>query len=184
GGTRARKGAGWRRGGMAAGAQALRRRVETLEDRTVPSAVAPPAGLVSWWTGDDTAADLTGLNNLTLLNGTTYAAGEVGNAFSFDGIDDRGLLPDADSLKFTASMSIEGWVLVRAYPTTVNFGTIVFRGDDRGGLDPYTLVVEPNGTLSFAVDSGHGAIGIAAPIPLGQLVHVAATLDDVTGAMK
>src|SRR6476659_10195430 len=79
--------------------------VETLEARNLPTAVAPPSGLVSWWTADNTAADLKGLNNATLSNGTTYAAAEVGQGFSFDGVDDRALVPDSDSLKFTASMS-------------------------------------------------------------------------------
>src|SRR5713226_7809955 len=32
--------------------------VEPLERRHVLSAVAPPSGLVSWWTADNTAADL------------------------------------------------------------------------------------------------------------------------------
>ena len=40
--------------------------------------------MISWWTGDLTAADLFGLNNGTLQNGATYAAGMVGDAFSFD----------------------------------------------------------------------------------------------------
>ena len=39
----------------AARTHGLRRRLEALEDRAVPAAVAPPAGLVSWWTGDGTA---------------------------------------------------------------------------------------------------------------------------------
>src|SRR4051794_24104609 len=111
---------------------------ELLEQRDVPSAVAPPAGLVSWWTADNTAADLKGLNNATLFNGTTYAAGKVGQALSFDGVDDRAELGDPDSLKFTASMSIEGWILVRGY-TPGTQEAILFRGDDRGGLDPYQL---------------------------------------------
>src|SRR5262249_36553122 len=82
----------------------LRCGLETLEDRTVPSAVAPPPGLVSWWSADNTATDLRGLNNATLTNGTMYAAGEVGQAWSFDGVNDRVLLSDSDSLKFTQSM--------------------------------------------------------------------------------
>ena len=90
----------------------------------MPAAVAPPSGLVSWWTGDNTAADLLGRNNATLLNGTTYAAGQVGQALRFDGVDDRALLADSDSLKFTASMSIEAWIQVNAVTTTTNFNTI------------------------------------------------------------
>ena len=160
--------------------------LETLEDRTVPSAVAPPSGLVSWWTGDNTGADLMGLNNATLSNGTTYAAGKVAQAFSFDGVDDRADLGDPDSLKFTASMSIEGWIQVNALTTTTNFNAILFRGDSRGGLDPYDFRVNPNGTLYFGVSSLTSAASVVTPtpLPLGQLLHVAATLDDATGAMK
>ncbi|HZY87891.1 MAG TPA: hypothetical protein VFE78_23860, partial [Gemmataceae bacterium] len=46
--------------------------LEVLEDRTVPTAVAAPANLVSWWTAQNTAADAMGLNNATLTN-VTYA---------------------------------------------------------------------------------------------------------------
>src|SRR5437879_12449240 len=62
---------------------------------TAPSSViqganclqAPP-GLVSFWPADGDANDLAGLNNGSLFNGTTFAPGEVGSAFSFDGVDD------------------------------------------------------------------------------------------------
>src|SRR5262249_54311296 len=50
--------------------------VEVLEWRDVPTAVAPPGGLVSWWTADNTAADLKGLNNAALSN-VSYTAGEA-----------------------------------------------------------------------------------------------------------
>jgi len=153
--------------------------VEGLEERTVLAAVAPPSGLVSWWTADNTGADLKGLNNATLSNGTTYAAGKVGQAFSFDGVDDRAAVADADSLKFTASMSIEGWILVRAYLTTGNT-QVFWRGDDRAPLVPYKLYIAPDGKLHFQVNNASSA-DVHAPVPLGQLVHVAATLDDATG---
>ena len=38
--------------------------------------------------------------------------------------------------------------------------------------------------MRFEVDGGHGAADLIAPVPLGQLIHVAATLDDPTGAMN
>jgi hypothetical protein len=157
--------------------------VELLEDRTVPTAVAPPSGLVSWWTADTTAADLTGRNNATLSN-VTYAAGEDGQAFNFNGSNGWAALGDPSSLAFTQSFSIEGWIKVNGLPTNYNFGTIMFRGDDRGGLDPYTLVISPNGNLQFGIDNASNqGIGIQAPIATGQWVHVAATLDDATGLM-
>jgi hypothetical protein len=157
-----------------------------LEDRTVPTAVAAPSGLVSWWTANNTAADVSGLNNAS-LTGVTYASGEVGQAFSFDGTDDRAQLTDSPSLQFTTSMSIEGWIKVNGFPTGTNgddHGEILFRGDDRGGLDPYSLSVEPNGTLYFQVtNANNSSASLAAPIAAGQFIHVAGTLDDATGTM-
>ena len=146
------------------------------------TAVAVPSGIVSWWTANNTAADAMGLNNAT-LTGVRYAAGEVGNAFSFDGLDDWAALGNPSSLALTASLTIEGWIKVNGLPTNYNFGSIMFRGDDRGGLDPYQLVILPNGDLKFGICSTTSSASVEAPIPMGQFVHVAATLDDGTGAM-
>ena len=52
------------------------------------SCLPAPSGLVDWWPGSDTANDLIGTNQGTLLNGTAFTAGEVGTAFDFDGVDD------------------------------------------------------------------------------------------------
>jgi streptogramin lyase len=159
-----------------------RPRLEVLEDRTVPTAVAAPSGLVSWWTANNTAADAMGLNNATLYN-VTYTTGEVGKAFSFNGSNGWASLGDPSSLAFTPSFTIEGWIKVNGLPTNNNFGSIMFRGDDRGGLDPYSLDLLPDGQLRFEVCSGPGTADVYAPVPMGQFVHVAATLDDATGAM-
>jgi outer membrane protein assembly factor BamB len=156
--------------------------VELLEDRCVPTAVAAPSNLVSWWTANNAPADVMGLNNAALTN-VTYATGKVGQAFNFNGVNGWASLGDPSSLAFTASFTVEGWIKVNGLPTNYDFGTIMFRGDDRGGLDPYSLVVLPNGQLRFEVDGGNGAAGLLAPVPVGQFVHVAATLDDATGAM-
>jgi hypothetical protein len=157
--------------------------LELLEDRTVPTAVAVPSGIVSWWTANNTANDVYGLNNATLTN-VSYATGEVGQAFSFNGTNGWAALGDPSSLAFTQSFTIEGWIKVNGLPTNYNFGSIMFRGDDRGGLDPYQLVILPNGDLQFGIDSAANiGASIEAPIPTGQFVHVAATLDDATGLM-
>ena len=159
--------------------------LEVFEDRTVPTAVAAPSGLVSWWTADNTAADLNGLNNATLLNGATYAPGMVGQAFSFDGVNARAEVADSSSLAFTASFTIEGWIKVNGSPSSGSFGSIMFRGDDRGGLDPYELDIQSDGTLSFNVTPAlSNGSTIQTPISTGQWTHVAATLDDATGLMS
>ncbi|HUD84411.1 MAG TPA: hypothetical protein VMQ67_12940, partial [Candidatus Saccharimonadales bacterium] len=77
----------------------------------VAGCVPPPAGLISWWRAEDNATDAVGVNNGTLEGGTTFAAGEVGQAFSFNGIDSDVQVPDSPSLDFAsnAPMTIELW---------------------------------------------------------------------------
>jgi hypothetical protein len=62
------------------------------------ASVAPPAGLVDWYTGDGytptTAADIAGTHPGTLVGGVTFVPGKVGNAFSFNGTDAYVKLPD------------------------------------------------------------------------------------------
>ena len=50
--------------------------------------VVPPPGLVSWYAGEGNADDVTRRHRGTLQRGVTFAAGVVGQAFSFDGLDD------------------------------------------------------------------------------------------------
>jgi glucose/arabinose dehydrogenase len=160
--------------------------LEVLEDRTVLTAVALPSNAVSWWTANNTAADVYGLNNAA-LTGVTYATGEVGQAFSFNGSSSRAELADSSSLAFTASFTIEGWIKVNALPTSGGHGDILFRGDD-SGLNPYSLSVESDGTLKFQVTPAatidiNGST-LKTPVSTGQWTHVAATLDDATGLMS
>ena len=68
-----------------------------------------------------------------VMCGTTFTPGMVRQAFDFDGVDDRVQLPDSESLQLTESLSIEGWVMIRDYPADRSM--ILFRGDDRGGMD-------------------------------------------------
>ncbi len=55
--------------------------------------IAPPSGLVSWWPGDGDATDIQADRHGELKNGATTAPGFVGDAFSFDGVDDYLLIP-------------------------------------------------------------------------------------------
>ena len=55
---------------------------------TVLDSSGPNAGMVSWWRAEGNANDSVGTNNGTLLNGTAFAAGRVGQAFNLDGSDD------------------------------------------------------------------------------------------------
>jgi hypothetical protein len=71
-----------------------------------------PAGLVSWWAGEGNANDSEGANNGILEGGVTFVPGEVGNAFSFNGVDADVKVPASSSLDvgLAAGFTIELWI--------------------------------------------------------------------------
>ncbi len=71
-----------------------------------PSCVPPPAGMVAWWRGEGDAQDALGTMHGTLVNGTTFAPGMVGQAFDFDGVNDIVSLPNLDM----NSLTVEMWI--------------------------------------------------------------------------
>ena len=74
--------------------------------------IPPPNNMVGWWTGDNNANDISGLNNNGILHGgATYVSGKVANAFNVSGIADYISVPDNSSLNFGRNnLSIDAWV--------------------------------------------------------------------------
>src|SRR5262249_14080018 len=73
---------------------------------TLLNCLLPPPGLVSWWPGDGNANDIQDGNNGTLQGGATFAAGKVGQAFSFDGASGSVVVPDSPSLDVTTQFTL------------------------------------------------------------------------------
>ena len=68
------------------------------------------ADLIAHWTGDGTAVDATGNGHHgTLVNGTTYGSGALGQAFRFDGVDDFVSVAGDLALQ-PSSISVAFWV--------------------------------------------------------------------------
>ena len=78
-----------------------------------------PVGLVSWHAGDGNALDSRGRSNGTLQNGATFGSGQVGQAFSFDGIDDRVDIPRNASVFALTRGTVEMWVKVPNLDDTI-----------------------------------------------------------------
>ena len=91
-----------------------------------------PSGLVSWWSGDGDASDIAGGNNGTLQNGPTFVAGKVGQAFSFDGVNDYVDIGDRLDMQ-TGDFTLEAWV--KGDPTMQLWGRIL----DKGFLTGYAF---------------------------------------------
>ena len=72
-------------------------------------AVAPAAGLTYWWRAENDPDDCANGERGTLVNGVTYAAGKVGQAFHFDGVDSRVVIPSFCSVLPRTEITIEFW---------------------------------------------------------------------------
>jgi len=96
------------------GCQDERTTTFTVSGSPPTDCVQPPSGMLAWLPGDGTTTDLTGNHNGTLQNGATYAAGRVGQAFSFDGVDD---FVDLGAWNAGATWTLEAWVNPAALPT-------------------------------------------------------------------
>jgi len=103
-----------------------------------PACVSAPSGLVGWWPGEGNANDVIGTNNGTLVGGASFAAGEVSQAFSFDGTSGYVSIPDSPSLDaFTTNITIEAWIHVNQFDEFPDWNGIVTKGNSSWRLARY-----------------------------------------------
>ncbi len=88
--------------------------LDNVSVNPVSQCLSPPSGLVNWWQGEGNANDSADGANGTLQNGATFAAGEVGQAFSFDGVDDYVSFGNTAGNFGTNDFSIEFWIKTTA----------------------------------------------------------------------
>jgi hypothetical protein len=140
------------------------------------------SGLTSWWPGEGNANDVVGGNNGTLVGGVTFAPGEVGQAFSLNGVDgyvNFGSAPAFDVQDFT----LDAWVSV---DPAQNTGERRVLSRDDSVLEPdsvrqmYALKSSSNaggqGHARFEIMKGGVFTAVTAPAPLSAgFHHLAAT---------
>lgn len=148
---------------------------------TTPCAPVP-SGLKAWWRGDNNAQDDTGVNHGTLVGNMTFGAAKVGSGFSGNSSNGAGLVqvPDSPSLALNRSMTLEGWLKLDSYG-----GTVIERRTNDFHWS-YQLWLFPSGELIFTIwyNNNSGISVDSVPLPLGQFVHFAASLDDNTSQAK
>src|SRR5439155_6380986 len=75
----------------------------------------PPTNAVSWWKAEGNANDALDSNNGTLVNGATFAAGKVGQAFALSGASQYVDVGNAPNLQVSAgNFTAEAWVKFNA----------------------------------------------------------------------
>ncbi len=148
--------------------------------------LTPPAGLVGWWPGEDNANDIAGTNNGALSGGVSFAIGEVGQAFRFDGTNGTVTVPDSPALRLTNQLTIEAWINTR--PANAD-QAIVSKVGIATGNNGYQLYLSHQNTLTGQFNSpgqlwpGNAiAYNNSSAIVPGVWCHVAWTYDQ--SAMK
>ena len=155
-----------------------------VDNGAVPCCVAPSSSIVAWWSGDGNTRDLVGSNHGTLIGGASFASGIVGQAFSFDGVDDGVVVPHTPSLNPTASLSIEAWILLTS---NNGYGAILQKWNDSLGR-VYAFSSFSGLGLEFAIsdDAHKGDMAFhrfraSGVLTLGEWHHVAAVYDQANG---
>jgi N-acetylneuraminic acid mutarotase len=149
---------------------------ETVSD----GCLAPPAGIVSWWSGDRTAEDLQGTNPGVLKNGASFRPGEVGPGFVFDGIDDLLTIPNSASLSQTR-ITLDAWIYVTGNESQNR--RVIGKDEGEGSaLREYSLGIDAfNKVQAFVtLPSGLMAVRGATTIQLNTWYHLAMTHDGLT----
>jgi hypothetical protein len=145
-----------------------------------------PAGAVSAWRGEGNAQDGVGNNNGSLQGGVTFATGEVGQAFRFNGTNGYVSVPDAPSLELASAVTMEAWINPATLAFAGSFGTIIAKSNFP--VRNYGLWVYADGSLHLSYINGSGVnVGfLTAPglIPVGVFTHVAGIIDTAAGVMQ
>jgi hypothetical protein len=136
--------------------------------------VAPLASLIAWWPGDGHANNLLASNAGALINGAGYATGKVGQAFKFDGIDDRVAIAEASAIDISRipRWTIAAWINPASF-TGQTWPTIYSEG--RWGI---SFGLKSTGQLDSWVNNGN-EVNSTGSVPLNVWSHVALTYDGV-----
>jgi len=106
--------------------------------------------------------------------------GRSGQAFNFNGVNQRIMVADSPDLRFTNAMSVEAWI----YPRSVAgaFHEILSKWGGAPNNLSYTFSISPAGFGYLTVSSTGGGGSVASVfstnvIPANQWSHVVATYD-------
>ena len=146
-------------------------------------------GLVGYWNFDGpntttTSGALAGTRDVsnngnwgTFYNGVKPVAGVVGQALSFDGVNDYVNAGNGASLNFGDKITIEAWFK----PSVMRRHTIVNKGYAVAAAN-YLFYLESNNNLQLIVDNGPTAVSVSgSSLTTGQWYHLVVTYDSAGG---
>ena len=136
--------------------------------------VPPPSGLVAWWQAESNTVDYVNGNVGILENGAGFAAGKVGQAFSFSGANQFVQIPDSPSIRPPSNFTLECW-----FNSSNNFGQMIGKPLGGGSADSFAIWLQNgnlNGVAFGNLSAGAGVSYGFTAIP-GIWYHAAYTYD-------
>jgi hypothetical protein len=146
----------------------------------------PPSGLVAWWKGEGNANDSFDGNNGSVTGGVTYANGEVGQAFRFDGTNGFISVPASSNLDVGKGngVTIEAWIRPDHLGPVGAAGLPIVEYDTASAIGVH-FWVEANYTLYANIEDTAGGIhtiqSAAGTIVTNALQHAAVTYNKTNG---
>jgi hypothetical protein len=126
--------------------------------QTIPSYV-PTNGLVGWWPFNGNANDESGNGNNGIVNGATLTTdrnGNVGKAYSFDGVSEFIEVPSSSSISVSTSYSISTWLLadVWSFQSPLDEHSIISKIDNGNWYGGYEILSGGNGYIMHTGNIG------------------------------
>ncbi len=137
----------------------------------------PPSGMVSWYPGENSAADIFGPNDGTVQN-VSYSAGKVGQAFTFNGSDGYISLANESAFDFRFAVTVDAWIKTDQLASAEDWAPIVAKGDTAWRLHRY----RNTNFAGFSINTGTTGYDVfgATNINDGQWHHLAGIFDGTT----
>ncbi len=136
-----------------------------------------PSGAVSWWRAESDGSDAINANDATLAGGATYADGLVGQAFQFDGSNDRAEVANFGT--FT-NASVQMWVY-REGATNTRESILSYKEGDGANCGLLTVLNEGNNGQRprqfVQVNGVWRSVEADNAVPLASWTHLAGTYD-------
>jgi hypothetical protein len=124
-------------------------------------AYVPTNGLVGWWPFNGNANDLSGNGNNGSVNGAVLTPdrfGSLNSAYSFNGTNQRIIVPDANSLSFTnASFTLSYWVNIQTLLT--NGSATICKYGVTNNFE-YGNFIYSNNSIAFSTYNLSGTCGV------------------------
>jgi len=144
-----------------------------------------PGPAAAWWPAEYNADDATGWHRGSPDGNVSFAAGKVGQAFSFDGAS-QVVVPDSPELNPTGALTLEAWIhpeppFGSISPPIIKKSGIGSARTEEGQSTGYALELRDPDSVILGVylagAPGTWTFSAEAPVPMNEWSHVAGVFD-------